>query len=648
MKHQFAGITLDRYHLGNKVGAGGMGDVYQARDTRMLIGREVAIKVIELPEKAEEAKTGIELFEREISAITRLNHPHILSIFDYGLVPLFGLQVAFIVMPLLQYSLDGWLEQHRQTEPLSLQEISHFLFQAASALQEAHKHNIVHKDVKPQNFLIRNNVIHPRLPDLLLTDFGVAKLNTATYTIGNMPWGTPLYMPREQWEGKPVPASDQYALAVLAYKLLTQRYPYHGANPEEIRELHCNLDTTATPPSTIAATSPTTLDEVILKALSKKVEERYPSIMEFAEAFEMALKRTEQGAPIHLVLALNEAEAITGGDYVLHLPNGRETKITVPTNAQNGQELRKAGEGEKSLYGGLDGDLIVTLALKPNNETDQIMKELKRLSGKVDNLAPEVNIDEVLAQIMMIDEKMSVLHNQSQKATKQQAQAISELQMHLNSKQEAVQQSIQASHSIMKANMIALAATTTQNLCPPYAGNLVLEDLSGSKLKHDWTISPDNFYIPGLYMLNQKKQGYNISWLNHSNYTRYTYQVIMSIHAGSAGGIVFNYDEKNNGYIFLLLEDGKYVLLGIDSKDQAALAEIKNGYVSGWNRGYGEPNVITACIYSKSFDIYVNFQHVLNMKRVVVIPGNIGLVAYNEDTASRTEVGFSHAKVWTF
>ena len=98
-----------------------------------------------------------------------------------------------------------------------------------SALQYAHNHQIVHQDVKPSNFLIRSSDDASGRPDLMLADFGVSKSTSATATVSQTVRGTPAYMAPEQWDGAPVPATDQYALAILAYDLLSGRPPFQGS-----------------------------------------------------------------------------------------------------------------------------------------------------------------------------------------------------------------------------------------------------------------------------------------------------------------------------------------------------------------------------------------------------------------------------------
>ena len=95
-------------------------------------------------------------------------------------------------------------------------------------MQYAHDHNVVHQDIKPSNFLIRGNDENPQQPYLQLSDFGVAKISSATSNVSQSVRGTPTYMAPEQWSGNAVPATDQYALAVMAYELLTGRAPFQG------------------------------------------------------------------------------------------------------------------------------------------------------------------------------------------------------------------------------------------------------------------------------------------------------------------------------------------------------------------------------------------------------------------------------------
>src|SRR5947207_8102078 len=254
-----------RYRILRTLGSGSMGEVYLVEDRR--INRQVAIKVIRIeaaPYPDSENTTDlVRLFEREAKAIARLNHPNILPLFDFGEEVVNETPLTYMVMPYSpEASLATWLQQRGPTQPLSTSEVAHFLRQAADALQHAHDNDLIHQDVKPQNFLIRSNK-NERLPDLLLADFGIAKLTAGTSGASQVIRGTPIYMAPEQWEGNPVPASDQYALGVMIYQLLTGRPPFQGG-PGQMMYKH--LSVAPQPPSRFNPSSNPDVDALILNA----------------------------------------------------------------------------------------------------------------------------------------------------------------------------------------------------------------------------------------------------------------------------------------------------------------------------------------------------------------------------------------------
>src|SRR5437588_38913 len=286
------GLQLGQYRLILLLGSGGMGEVYLAEDAR--INQQVAIKVsrTEATPYPNNSTTqeAIRLFEREAKAIARLDHPHILSLFSYGEEKVNGMILIYIVMP---YRREGsfvdWLQQRGDHELLSVQDVAYFISQAASALQYAHDNQIVHQDVKPSNFLIRINKEHPKLPDLLLADFGIAKLSTSTSSVSHSIRGTPTYMAPEQWSGEPVYATDQYALAVFAYELLAGRPPFAGRQ-EQVMFQHFSVQ--PQPPSNFNPSLSRDIDSVILKVLAIKPEDHYPSISGFARALQQVIQNT--------------------------------------------------------------------------------------------------------------------------------------------------------------------------------------------------------------------------------------------------------------------------------------------------------------------------------------------------------------------
>jgi eukaryotic-like serine/threonine-protein kinase len=365
------GHQLGRYRLHHLLGSGSMGEVYLATDPSL--NRQVAIKVIRAeaasyPE-AQAAKEAARLFQRELRAIAALDHPHILPLFDSGEESAGGSTLIYMVMPYRQEgSLADWLHQ-RGSEQLAPQDVVSLLEQAASALQHAHHQQIIHQDVKPSNFLIRSREKWPDRPDLLLADFGVAKFISATAEMSQAGRGTPIYMAPEQWEGHPVPATDQYALAVMAYELLTRRPPFQGGMAQLMYQ-HFHVQ--PQPPSTLQPRLPQALDAVLLRALAKAPQERFPSVTAFAEACEQAVQSSVvptvaklpsvPSRDLHATLAISPQEALTGTSRSLTLPGGRRVTVTIPAGAQDGQVIRVEGQGE-AAEGGVAGTLVLTLAI---------------------------------------------------------------------------------------------------------------------------------------------------------------------------------------------------------------------------------------------------------------------------------------------
>ncbi|TMF42638.1 MAG: serine/threonine protein kinase, partial [Chloroflexi bacterium] len=287
------GMQLGRYRLLRLLGSGGMGEVYLGEDTH--IRRQVAIKVTRAEAtpypNSETAKQAARLFQREVRAIATLDHPYILPLFDYGEQEMEATSLTFMVMPYREEgSLSTWLRQRGEKQTLTPQDIARFIRQAASALAYAHRHQIIHQDVKPSNFLVRSNETNPQLPDLLLADFGVAKFTSASASMSQSSRGTPTYMAPEQWIGQPVAASDQYALAIMTYQLLTGSLPFQGRQ-EQVMYMHLHAE--PKPPSTVNPRIPADVDTIILQALAKKPEERFASVSAFANAFQQALSLPE-------------------------------------------------------------------------------------------------------------------------------------------------------------------------------------------------------------------------------------------------------------------------------------------------------------------------------------------------------------------
>ncbi|GHO57321.1 hypothetical protein KSB_57960 [Ktedonobacter robiniae] len=283
-----------------------MGEIYLADDIRL--ARQVAVKVVHTEEDEDEgsetSSKALRLFQREARTISMLDHPHILPLFDYGETTLNTAQLTYLVMPYhAEGSLDIWLRKRRRATLLPPQMVAQIVRQAADALQYAHDHHVIHQDVKSSNFLVSNSHVQPDVPHLLLSDFGLARLRLGNSNSSKHARGTPNYMAPEQWRGEAVPASDQYSLAIMTYKLLTGQYPFQG---DAVSILYQHIQ--ATPPDASQLNSQVSpgASAVIQRGLAKKPEERYPNIAAFAQAFQQAIDGPTESAELVLEHSTSE------------------------------------------------------------------------------------------------------------------------------------------------------------------------------------------------------------------------------------------------------------------------------------------------------------------------------------------------------
>ncbi len=270
------GQTIDRYHILEQIGEGGMAVVYKAYDTRL--EREVAIKIIRKEAFPPESLDRIfKRFEREAKALARLAHPNIVKVHDYGEYE----GSPYLVM---EYQPGGTLKA-MLGKPLDGSDVSKLLIPIANALEYAHQKGILHRDVKPSNILIAEN------GEPMLTDFGIAKiLNLSvgqTLTSTGFGVGTPEYMAPEQGLGKDLDGrTDIYSLGVVLFELFTGRKPYTADTPLAILLMHMNDPLPH--PRIVVQGMAVEIEKVILKALAKDPVNRYQSMKELKLALEKA------------------------------------------------------------------------------------------------------------------------------------------------------------------------------------------------------------------------------------------------------------------------------------------------------------------------------------------------------------------------
>ncbi len=262
------GQQLGNYRLTHLLGQGGFAEVYLA--DHIHLNTQAAIKILH----TRLVRDDIEPFRNEARTIARLMHPHIVRVLDFGAEG----QTPFLIM---EYAPNGTLRQrHPRDVALPLPTIVAYVKQVAGALQYAHNEKVIHRDIKPENMLVgRHN-------EILLSDFGIALIAQSSHSQDTKDIvGTVAYMAPEQIQGKPRPASDQYALGIVVYEWLSGSRPFRGSFTEIVTQ-----HLTAPPPS-LCEKIPTIsqhVEQVVLTALEKDSHRRFASIQAFVNALEQA------------------------------------------------------------------------------------------------------------------------------------------------------------------------------------------------------------------------------------------------------------------------------------------------------------------------------------------------------------------------
>jgi serine/threonine protein kinase len=269
------GQKIGGYEIVERVGAGGMAEIYKAYDPS--VDRFVAVKIL-LEEFSKDPEFRAR-FHLEAKSIALLEHAHILPIYAYG-------EQDSLLYLIMRYMPSGSLSDRIETHgQLPFNTACDLLHPIASALDYAHAHGVLHRDLKTDNVLLDST------DHAYLADFGLVKLlqkPSGRFTKNFLP-GTPEYMSPEQCLGEDnlTPAADQYALGVVLYYMICGTVPFKGKGPLAV--LHHHVNSPPPPPADYRINLPDATAQVMLHALAKRPEDRYASCTEFAQAFENSL-----------------------------------------------------------------------------------------------------------------------------------------------------------------------------------------------------------------------------------------------------------------------------------------------------------------------------------------------------------------------
>jgi serine/threonine protein kinase len=277
-------LKQGRYRVLSLISMGRISEVYLVED--MQTGQQVALKWlwINAPPPASQQREALSFFDYKVKTIARLEYTNILPVSDYGEESINGVLNPYIVVPYCtEGSLANWLQKEENYNSLSLQDVASIVHIIANSLQYAHEHGVLHQNVNPSNILMNRGTGYQ---GLMLSDFRMTSFLSDSSKVGQTTANSLIYIAPEQWKDESVVATDQYALAVLTYMLLTGRPPFQGNTIEHMEAHMYKMPTT---PSTINPLLSHGIDTVLLRALEKEPDDRFMTISAFARSFEHAI-----------------------------------------------------------------------------------------------------------------------------------------------------------------------------------------------------------------------------------------------------------------------------------------------------------------------------------------------------------------------
>ncbi|TMC22346.1 MAG: hypothetical protein E6J34_06455 [Chloroflexi bacterium] len=604
-----AGQQLGHYRLLRLIGQGGMGEVYLAQDTRL--PRQVAVKVIRYEHQPYPDANALEqaerLFQREMKALSLLDHPHILSFHDFNEEQTVKGSLIYMVMPYrAEGSLSDWLLGHGSAL-LAPQDVGYLIAQAASALQHAHDHHIIHQDVKPSNFLVRANQDAPTRPDLFLVDFGIAKIFSATSMASQSVRGTAIYMAPEQWSGEPVPATDQYALAIMTYQLLTGQLPFQGRTQQQIMFQHLTIQPPA--PSQHNVRLSPAVDTVLLRALAKRADERFPNIKTFALALQQALASAE----LQTTLEIGSQETQRSSNA--NVPLAPRIALAPPSPSQTPLSMETVPATPFSL--GIS---------HPPSTTQQSTKAPKSRIFLV-----------VIIVLLVITSSLAVRGLIDNTHTTNSATATAPTQSSADSR--------------TTPTAVAQATVTPIAVHPnPYSpsGTLLLSDSLSQP--HNWyERSRPSFggqcqFVGGALQITQAPPNKFFNCDERNVYSNFAFEVRMRIDQGDCGGLTTrSNDDYSNLYVFKVCQNGSYAFEKYSSN--ADFATLTSGNTAVINQGINQVNAIAVVADGRNFVLYINAQRIGDASDGTYSQGILGCVA--SAITNATIVTYQDARVWT-
>jgi serine/threonine protein kinase len=563
-------------------------------------------------------------------------------------------------------SFDGSLADWMQEQPglLPLQKVASIVRKAADAVQEVHNQQKVYQDVNPCNFIVHVQGEHAERIDLRLADLEAAAHPSVKFSRGYPANSLLAYMAPEQWFGQAGPATDQYALAVLAYELLTGLPPFQGP-PAQLMELHLKVQPPA--PSSIHQRVTPAIDAVLQSALAKSPEERFPTISAFARALEQAIVRpetlvvnTSADGNLRATLPISMSEAMMGTLRTVTLPNGRRITVSVPKGAYDGQIVRLEGFGDPSPTTGQLGAVLLMLSVSPTETSIPTVLSMPPSGPSKGSPSPSIPSITSFPQPKQTPEPAAPQPKQSAVGIPQRARAmvagLYATGARLSPVRKAGLLAILALLIILGSAgiyFVAQANTSVPIPYPPHSGSLALSDaLQDNSRGYNW---PDGVSVKGgtcqfsqgaYHVFMTQAGSFHSCIAGATGYSNFAYEVRMTIVKGDGGGILFRANgTEHKFYYFSVGRDGSYGLYVYTGGNASHVQALKSDRAAAIHTGLGIPNLLAVVARGNTIDLYVNHERIYSVTDSSYDSGQIGVAAASE--TGITDVAFSNAQVWT-
>ncbi|TME05404.1 MAG: serine/threonine protein kinase [Chloroflexi bacterium] len=656
------------YRLIRLLGQGGFADTYLGE--QIYLRTYAAMKIVQTQLAQDDQGT----FFREAQTIAYLRHPNIVRLLDFGVES--SRNIPYLVM---DYAPNGTLRQrHSRGEVLPVSRVVPYVKQIAAALQYAHDHKVIHRDVKPENMLVGAE------NEILLADFGIAVVESSRIQTQSTIAGTMNYMAPEQIRGKPIPASDQYALAVVVYEWLCGRPPFTGSYTEMAIQHECG---TPPPLRERVATIPTEVEQVVLTALAKDSQQRFKDVQTFAYALEQA-SNMGSSPSLNPSLADSQMDIPT-----VHMP------YTSPAQGSAGSSQVSAEQAAQTAYGpqpvdergspssASAGSIPVPPPPPPDPRNPHTPPPLVHESFEP-RTTPQFTHPLNTPQHAPVQDSAQGSYTSPQGSSAAppplpgQARSTSSASFGSSHRRRPSGRLLLLLGAIVIVLLIlggsffayttfypptpgGQAKTTAQAYASATATarqDIYRQATSGTPIISDALSTPDNYgwshyqdqtgyctFVDGTYHSRAQVGYIGNCYASATNFTDFAYQVEVTIISGTTGGIWFRNASSANydAYYFYIHTDGRYDFLKetLNAQQTYDATSLAGGTSPTIRRGLNQPNLVAAVARGSTFYFYVNKQYVTIATDNSYKSGAIGVSANSTDT-SGSEASFRNLQVW--